>query len=139
MAKIDHKIGPRSAQEGSKRLLKSHFFALKNCLKICSVLGPILVVFGSLWGGQKLGWCPPCWVWKLMFFGHVIFVTFESPLSWPKRRPRRPRGPQTPPRAPREAPRGRQERSRRSKKASGDRKSRPRRPQDIPKMPNKTI
>ena len=133
---MDLKMGPRSAQEGSKRLLKSHFFALKNCLKICSVLGPILVVFGSLWGGQKLGWCPPCWVWKLMFFGHVIFVTFGSPLRWPKRLPR---GPQTPPRAPREAPRGRQERSRRSKKASGDRKSRPRRPQDIPKMPNKTI
>ena len=124
---MDLKMGPRSAQEGSKRLLKSHVFALKNCLKNCPVFGPILVDFGV----------PSCTplpretrhlrVWKLIFFGRVIFVTVGSPLRWPKRRPR---GPQTPPRAPKEAPRGRQERPRRpqeglrepqepAKKASG--------------------
>ena len=127
MAKMDLKTDPRSAQEGSKRLLKIHFFAFKNRLKICFLWGPILVDFGV----------PSCTplprmirhlrVWKLIFFGHVIFVTFGSPLRWPKRRPR---GPQTLPRAPKEAPRGRQERPRRpqeglrrpqepAKKASG--------------------
>ena len=38
---------PRSAQDGSKRLLKSNFFALENRLKFGLVLGPILVDFGS--------------------------------------------------------------------------------------------
>ena len=46
----------------------------------------------------------------MTFFRHVIFVTFWSPLTRPKRRPR---GPKTPPRASQEAPRGRQERPRR--------------------------
>ena len=127
MANMDLKMGPRSAQEGPKRLLKSHFFALKNRLKICPVLGPILGDFGALLGVQKLSWWCHLRVWKLIFFGHVIFIAFGSPLRWPKRLPR---GPQTPPRAPKEAPTGRQERPRRpqeglrrpqeaAKKASG--------------------
>ena len=37
---------PRSAQDGSKRLLKSNFFALENRLKFGLVLDPILVGFG---------------------------------------------------------------------------------------------
>jgi len=46
----EHDLGgpsaPRSAQDGSKRLLKSNFFALQNRLKFGLVLGPILVDFG---------------------------------------------------------------------------------------------
>ena len=38
---------PRSAQDGSKRLLKSIFFALENRLKFGLVLDAILVDFGS--------------------------------------------------------------------------------------------
>jgi hypothetical protein len=109
---------PRSAQDGSKRLLKRNFFALENRLKFGLVLGPILVDFG-------LPKCPHlgsvrlrCGVWKLTFFWHVIVVTFWSPLRRPKRRQRgpktsprrpkrRPRGPKTPPRVPNEAPRSR--------------------------------
>ena len=45
----------------------------------------------------------------MIFFGHVICLTFGSPLRRPKRRPR---GPKTPSRAPQGAPRGRQERPR---------------------------
>ena len=37
---------PRSAQDGSKRLLKRNFFALENRLKFGRVWGPILVDFG---------------------------------------------------------------------------------------------
>ena len=37
---------PRSAQDGSKRLLKSTFFALENRLKFGLVLGAILADFG---------------------------------------------------------------------------------------------
>ena len=107
---MDLKMGPRSAQEGCKRLLKNNFVVLENRLKFGLVLGPILVDFG-------LPKPPPCWrrtrrlrVWKLTFFGHVILVAFGSPLRRPKRRPR---GPKTHPRAPQEPPRGPQERPRR--------------------------
>ena len=44
---------PRSAQDGSKRLLKTNFFALENRLKFGRVLGPILVDFGSSLGAQN--------------------------------------------------------------------------------------
>ena len=43
----------RSAPDGSKRFLKSIFFALENCSKFGLVLGPILVDFGLPIGGQK--------------------------------------------------------------------------------------
>ena len=41
---------PRSAQDGSKRLLKMIFFALENRLNFGLVLDPILVDFGLLFG-----------------------------------------------------------------------------------------
>jgi hypothetical protein len=95
-------------------------------------LGPILVHFGGLWGGQKLGCCDPHSVWKLTFFGMSLWCRFGSPPRRPKRHSR---GPKTPPRAPKEPPRGRQERPRRlreglkstpgsSKRAPRDPKSR---------------
>ena len=117
---MDLKMGPRSTQERSKTVLESHFCVLKNHLKICLVFDPFLIDFGSLLRDQKFPRCPPCWVRKLIFFGHVIFVTFGSILSWLKRRPR---GSQTPPRAAKEAPRGRQGHPRRLQEG-------PKRPQE---------
>ena len=59
---------PRSAQDGSKTLLKSNFFALKNRLKFGFVLGAILVDFGSQ-NGAPSGSVHLRWVvWKLIFF-----------------------------------------------------------------------
>ena len=44
---------PRSAQDGSKTVLKSNFFDLENRLKFWFVLGAILVDFGSRKGVRK--------------------------------------------------------------------------------------
>ena len=43
--------GPRSVQDGSKRLLKSNFFALEHRLKFGFVLVPILIDLGLLLEG----------------------------------------------------------------------------------------
>ena len=121
--------GPRSAQDGSKRVLNTIFFALENRLNFGLVLGPILVDFG-------LPKAPPCWrttrrlrVWKLTFFGYVIFVIFWSPPRRPKRRPR---GPKTPPRAPQEAPKSAPGGSKRAQDL-------PRSPQEAPKRHRRRI
>ena len=45
---------PRSAQDGSKRLLKSIFFALENRLNLWFVLGWFLVDFGAQNGAKKM-------------------------------------------------------------------------------------
>ena len=107
----------RSAQDGSKRLLKSNFFALENRLKFGLVLGPILVDFGSSLGGPKIRVVGPMWGSKSVFFGMLFLCCFGSPSRRPKRRPRGPktppRGPKTPPRAPKEAPRSSQDRPKR--------------------------
>ena len=98
--------GPRSAQDGSKRLLKTTFFALENRLNFGLVLGPILVDFGLLFGELQMSGCDPKLVWKLTFFGMSSWCRFGS---LPRRPKRHSRGPKTPPRAPQEAPRGPQE------------------------------
>ena len=100
---------PRSAQDDSKSLLKSNFFALENCLKFWLVLGRILVYFGSSLGGPKTNAVGAISVLKLVFFTIIFSYCFGSAPRRPKRRPG---GPKTPPRAPQEAPRGRQERPR---------------------------
>ena len=96
--------GPRSAQDGPKRLLKRNFFDVENRLNFGLVLDPILVGFDAPKGVGSLG------VWTLTFFGHVNLVACGSPLRRPKRSPR---ALQTPPRAPQEFPRGGQEHPRR--------------------------
>ena len=98
--------GPRSAQDGSKRVLKTIFFALENRLNFGLVLGPILVDFGSSLGGPKIRMLGPKLVWKFTFFGMSSWCRFGS---LPRRPKRHSRGPKTPPRAPQEAPRGPQE------------------------------
>ena len=60
---------PRSAQDGSKRLLKSNFFALENRLKFGLVLDPILVDLGLLFGTLQLSPGAPFSLLKLPFFG----------------------------------------------------------------------
>ena len=102
--------GPRSAQDGSKRLLKRNFFALENRLKFALVLGAILVRFWLLLGGLTLRTVPPMWGLEADLFWVCDLCHIWSPPRRPKRRPR---GPKTPPRASQEAPRGRQERPRR--------------------------
>ena len=66
----------RSAQDSSKRLLKSIFFALENRLKFGLVLGAILVYLGLLFGTLQLSPGAPVSLLKLIFFKHVILVTF---------------------------------------------------------------
>ena len=98
---------PRSAQDGSKRLLKSNFFALENRLKFGLVLGSD---FGRFWlpnpSQKTLGDAPPFCILKAFVFQVVLCIASR----WRKSRPR---GSKTPPRAPQEAPRGPQERPRR--------------------------
>ena len=78
-------------------------------------------------------------VWKLNFFGHVIFVTFGSPL---RRSKMRPRGSKTPPRAPQEAqeapksaPGGPKRASREPKSRSRGLKTRSRALKSFPRRP----
>ena len=88
---------PRSAQDGSKRLLESIFFALENRLKFCLVLGGILVDFGLQNGAKKM--------WRQDFFGY--FWGFKNALHLClvlDRLQDGPRGPRKPPGAPQETP-----------------------------------
>ena len=97
---------PRSAQDGSKRLLKSIFFALENRLKFGLVLDAILVDFGVQNGAKK--------TWGQDFLGY--FLGFKNALHFCLvlgRLQDGPRGSKRPQEAPRSAPRGPQERSRR--------------------------
>ena len=117
---------PRSAQDGSKRLLKTTFFALEIRLNFGLVLGPILVDFGVLFGGLQTSGCDPKLVWKLTFVGLSLWCRFGS---LPRRPKRHSRGPKIPPRAPKEAPRGPQEPPRRLQEGL----KRPRKAQKHPK------
>ena len=113
--------GLRSAQDGSKRLLKRNFFALTNRLKFGFVLGPILVDFWppkppprardvSALRGLEVELFLACYhVCVYVSFGRLKVCVCVAPGP-PQERPR---GPKTLPRAPKEAPRGRQECSRR--------------------------
>ena len=135
---------PRSVQDGSKRLLKSIFFALENRSEFCLVLGSILIDFGAQNGPKKL--------WVQDFFGY--FLGFKNALCFclvlgrlqdgPRGSKRRPRGPRKPSGVPQEAPRGSQERSRRLQedlKSPQEPVQRvqnpPKRCQELPKTPTK--
>ena len=127
---------PRSAQDGSKRLLKRNFFGLENRLKFGLVLGPILVDFGSSLGAPKIRMRGPMWGSKSVFFGMLFLCCFGSPSRRPKRRPR---GPKTPPRGSRRRPRGSQTPPKSVQEAPRGRQERPRRPQEEPKRPQEPV
>ena len=108
---------PRSAQDGSKRLLESNFFALENRLKFCLVLDAILVDFGppnpspKVWGKpppfrSNIGLYLTCYLCHILIASKTPQEAPKSPQDPPKSAPR---GSQRPPRAPQEAPRGLQE------------------------------
>ena len=100
--------GPRSAQDGSKRLLESNFFALENRVKFGRVLGPILDDLGSQIPPKKLGGSPPLLhLERVRFSSYVMhrFKVAQGPAKWPQDPPKgAPRGSKRRPRAPQEAP-----------------------------------
>ena len=105
---------PRSAQDGSKRLLKTNFFALENRLKFGLVLAPILVDFGSR---NAPLWAP---FWRPKSIKKSIKKLTAQNVD--------PRSPQDRPRPPQDSP----------KSAPRPRKTTPRSPralQETPKTP----
>jgi len=97
---------PRSAQDGSERLLKRNLFALENRLKFGSVWGPIWMHLGPLKRSDKSDSKSTsdlsCDTDIILLFCIVLDHLQDCP-----------RGPKTTTRAPKRAPRGRQERPRR--------------------------
>ena len=95
---------PRSAQDGSKRLLKSNFFALENRLKFGLVLGSD---FGRFIPPKKLGRSPPLLHLESVRFSSCVMHRFKMAQEPAKRLqdpPKgAPRGSKRPPRAPQEA------------------------------------
>ena len=94
--------GPRSAQDGPKRLLKTNFFALENRLEFGLVLAPILVDFGSrnapLWA--------PFWRPKSIKKSIKNLTAQNVDPRSPQDRPRRPQdAPKSAPRPPKTTPR----------------------------------
>ena len=78
---------PRSAQDGSKRVLKGNFFALENRLKFGRVLGAILVDFGAQNGAQKPdGVMQNRFFWgsKMLFIFVLFWVASKTAQEGPK-------------------------------------------------------
>jgi hypothetical protein len=89
---------PRSAQDGSKTLLKTNFFALENRLKFGLVLAPISIDLGS----RNAPLCAPFWPPKSIKKSIKNWAAQKVAPRSPQDRPRRP---QDPPRAPEDPPR----------------------------------
>ena len=104
-AQDDTQNAPRSAQDGSKRLLESNFFALENRLKFGFVLAPILIDFGSR---NAPLWAP---FWRPKSINKTIknftapTVALRSPQDRPRPSQDPPRAPPDPPRPPQDDPR----------------------------------
>ena len=111
----------RSAQDGSKRLLKSNFFALENLLKFGVVLGPILVDFGPPKPSKMNRMQPPLFDLEIVRCSCYVAHRFKRLQEPPKR-------PQDPPKRLQEAP----------KSAPGGSKRPPRGSQETPRRPQET-
>ena len=111
---------PRSAQDGSKRLLKTNFFAAQNHLKFGLVLASILVDFGS----RKAPLWAPFWRPKSIKKSIKKLTAQNVDPRSPQDRPRPPQDP------PKSAPRPPKATPRPPKSSLG-----PRTPQDTPKSP----
>ena len=99
---------PRSTQDGSKRLLKSIFYALENRLKFGLVLGAILGRFWLPNPSQKTWATPPLFCILKAFIFEVLFASLQEG----------PRGTQEGPRGAQEARGSLQERPKRLQEAS---------------------
>ena len=82
---------PSSAQDGSKSLLKSDFYALENRLKFCLVSGGIFNRFGLPNGGPKVRRVAPFFPFEIGFHLEGSFCRSKTPQEVPKRCPRAPR------------------------------------------------
>ena len=100
--------GSRSVQDGSKRLLKSNFFALEIHLKFCPVLGAILARFWLSFGALSTLDSRTIFALEIDLLFLELRLPSWSPPSRPQRRPRDlqkdSRGAQEAPRLPQEAP-----------------------------------
>ena len=116
---------PRSAQDGSKRLLKTNFFAVENRLKFGVVLAPILVDFGSrnapLWA--------PFWRPKSIKKSCLNWTAQNADPRSPQDRPRPPQDP------PKSAPRPPKTTPRPPKSSLRDPQDPPKCPQEPPRSP----
>ena len=74
----------RSAQDGSKRFLKSNFFALENRLKFERVLRPILVDLGVPKPPSITGCYGRIWLRTLMFLACNFCVVLDRLWDGPR-------------------------------------------------------
>ena len=111
--------GLRSTQDGSKTVLKSDFFDVKNRLDFGFVLASILDRFWGHLGGL--------WGTEIGHFWHLFFDDFSVSFQ------ERPRAAQERPRAAQEPPKSAQERPKSAPRAAQERQETPGRAQDLPK------
>ena len=108
----DFQNASRSAQDGSKTVLKSVFLDVKNNLNFCLVSGLVFHGFGRPQGTRKLLSLPPFSFLKSIFFLNVVLASLglpkkrlRGPKSSPRPLPGAPRGAPDHPKSAQEAPR----------------------------------